>query len=121
CGVSITDEEVRPFAHAEALGRRHLAELLVQSGRAGSVREAFARYLGEGGPVALRKVLLPVAQAIGLVRGAGGVAAWAHPSYDCTGKTLAELRSYGLGGVEAAYPSFRPGRVAELRSLADSL
>ena len=49
-----------------------------------TVREAFTRYLGDGGRVAVPRVGLPVAEALALVRGAGGVAAWAHPSYDCS-------------------------------------
>ena len=92
-----------------ALGRRHLAVLLVQTRQAGSVREAFPRYLGDGGRAAVPKERLPVAEAIALVRGAGGVAGWAHPSYDCTRERLAELRGLGLGAVEADYPGFRPG------------
>src|SRR5262249_3698429 len=66
---------------ADALGRRHLAELLVRQGRAGSVREAFGRWLADGARAAVPKKRLPVAEAIALVRAAGGVAAWAHPNY----------------------------------------
>jgi hypothetical protein len=117
-GVSLEEGEVRAMAARGALGRRHLAELLVASRRAGTVRDAFRRYLGEGGRVALPKVRLPVAEAIRLVRAAGGVAAWAHPSYDCTPETLAELARLGLGAVEAEYPTMRPSRVRELRELA---
>jgi predicted metal-dependent phosphoesterase TrpH len=71
--------------------------------------------------VALPKVRLPIEEAIACVRGAGGVAAWAHPSYDCTRETLADLRSIGLAAVEVEYPSVRPGRKKELRSLAADL
>lgn len=64
------------------------------------------------------KLRLPVVEAIARVRGAGGVASWAHPSYDCTRETLTALRSGGLAAVEANYAGFRPGRVRELRALA---
>ncbi len=121
CGVPVESEELKRLAGAGVLGRRHLAEWLVQARRAGSVREAFLRYLGDGGRVALPKVRLPVAEAAALVRGAGGVASWAHPSYDCTREALLELRGLGLGALEAEYPSHRPGRVRELRELAASL
>lgn len=118
CGLSIDDDQLRVHAGGAALGRRHLAEFLVKTGHAGSVREVFARYLGDRGRAAVTKVRLPVAEALALVRGAGGVAAWAHPSYDCTPETLAELAALGLGAVEADFPTCRPSRGRELRTWA---
>jgi predicted metal-dependent phosphoesterase TrpH len=117
CGVSVEEEGPGP----DALGRRHLAELLVKQGRVGSVREAFSRYLGDHGRVVVPKKRLPVGEALALVRGAGGVAAWAHPAYDCTQAALAELRGLGLGAVEVEYPDMRRGRTMELRAWASSL
>ena len=45
-----------------SLGRRSLAELLVQAGKVGSIREAFHRYLGDGRAIAAPKVLVGAAQ-----------------------------------------------------------
>jgi 3',5'-nucleoside bisphosphate phosphatase len=118
CGVSLDEGWLRDEAGSGALGRRNLAEFLVQTGRAGSVREAFSRYLGDGGRVAIPKVRLAVAEALELVRGAGGVASWAHPSYDCDRGSLRELRGLGLGAVEVEYPATRSARRKELRQLA---
>jgi predicted metal-dependent phosphoesterase TrpH len=115
-GVSVA--EGGAGARPEALGRRHLAELLVRQGHAATVREAFQRYLGERGGVAVPKKRLPAGEALALVRGAGGVAAWAHPAYDCTWEGLAELRGLGLGAIEAEYPDTRPARARELRGWA---
>jgi predicted metal-dependent phosphoesterase TrpH len=106
-GVSLDGEEQRVQGKPEALGRRHLAEMLVRARRVATVREAFARYLGDRGGVAVPKKRLPAAEALALVRAAGGVAAWAHPSYDCTQEQLIELRALGLGAVEAEYPDVR--------------
>jgi predicted metal-dependent phosphoesterase TrpH len=120
-GVSFAEEELKAQAAACSLGRRHLAELLVKARRAGSVREAFVRYLGDGGRVARPKLRLPVGQALALVRGAGGVAAWAHPPYDCTREALAELLGLGLAAVEAEHPATRPSRARQLRAWAREL
>jgi predicted metal-dependent phosphoesterase TrpH len=120
-GVCLDEDELRACAAQGSLGRRHLAELLVRARRAGSVREAFARYLGDRGRVTVPKLRLPVAEAIALVRGAGGVAAWAHPSYDCTREALAELRRLGLGAVEVEYPATRPARGRQLRGWAGEM
>jgi predicted metal-dependent phosphoesterase TrpH len=117
-GVALDEGELRRDAGVNVLGRRNLAEALVRSGCVGSVREAFSRYLGDRGQVSVPKMRLPVREALVLVRGAGGVAAWAHPSYDCSQETLAELAGWGLGAVEAEYPAHRAGRGRELRGLA---
>jgi predicted metal-dependent phosphoesterase TrpH len=118
CGVSI--EEGEPCS-AQAPGRRHLAEMLVAQGKVGSVREAFNRWLADGGLAEVPKKRLPVAEAIALVRQAGGVAAWAHPAYDGTQEMLAELAQLGLGAVEVEYPEVRRSRSRELRSWAEAL
>jgi predicted metal-dependent phosphoesterase TrpH len=119
-GIAI-DPETLPDGGNEALGRRHLANLLVQANRVGSVREAFTRYLGDNGRVAVAKTRLPVDEAITLVHAAGGVAAWAHPSYDALQTGLAELAAMGLDAVEADYPTRRPAQVKAVRDLAASL
>ena len=62
-----------------------------------------------------------MAEAIALVRQAGGVAAWAHPAYDGTQECLAELARLGLGAVEVEYPQAGRGRVQELRLWAAAL
>jgi predicted metal-dependent phosphoesterase TrpH len=118
CGVSLDKRELCARAQTGVLGRRHLAALLVQAKKAGSMREAFARYLHDRGRAAVPKLRLPVAEAIARVRGAGGVAAWAHPSYDCTRESLAQLRDLGLQALEVEYPGYRPGQVRELRARA---
>jgi len=128
-GVHIEEAEVTRVVassgdHATTsttLGRRHLAEILVQAKKAATVREAFQRYLGDRGRATVPKARLPVAEAIALVRGASGVAAWAHPNYDCSKETLLELKRLGLGGVEAEYPAFRPSRIKRLRGWAKEL
>src|SRR5262249_21225804 len=118
-GVHLAEPDVLPDAHA--LGRRHLAELLVQQRKASTVREAFTRYLRDGSRAVVPKQLLPVEEAIRRVREAGGVASWAHPPENCTGAQLAQLRGLGLGAVEVEYPGFRPARVRQLRAWASEL
>ncbi|MBI1916175.1 MAG: PHP domain-containing protein [Planctomycetes bacterium] len=118
-GVSLAETKMPP--EPQALGRRHLAELLVRQGKVSTVREAFLRYLHDGGQAVVPKQLLPVAEAIRRVRGAGGVASWAHPPDRCTREHLSELCDLGLGALEAEYPGFRPARVRKLRAWASEL
>lgn len=120
-GVQFSPEDVSKWTGAPSLGRRHLAEMLVQAKKASSVREAFQRWLGDERKAAVPKTRLPVAEAIALVRAAGGVASWAHPNYHCTRESVLELKSVGLAAIEAEYPAFRASRARELRRLAASL
>jgi 3',5'-nucleoside bisphosphate phosphatase len=120
-GVNLPDEILAGLGTTGTLGRRNLAELLVRAKKTATVREAFQRYLSDHGRAAVPKRRLPVAEAIALVRGAGGVAAWAHPTYDCTRATLVELHALGMRGVEADFPSCRGVRAQELRGWAAEL
>jgi predicted metal-dependent phosphoesterase TrpH len=93
----------RMFPRA-TLGRRHLAEWLTRSGQVPSHREAFVRFLGDHGPATVPKPRLRVDAAIGLIRGAGGVAGLAHPPYDFKRASLQRLVDAGLGAIETAGP-----------------
>lgn len=84
-------------------GRRHVAALLVACGHATTVHEAFRRYINGTRASAKPKELLPVGEAIQLVRAAGGVAALAHPPDDLAEAQVGELAALGLGALEAAY------------------
>ncbi|HEY8505385.1 MAG TPA: PHP domain-containing protein [Gemmataceae bacterium] len=121
-GLSVPEEGAARLCAegGRSLGRRHLAELLVAGGEARTVAGAFARHLQEGGPVAVPKDRLPAAEALQLVREAGGVASWAHPPEDCTEEEVFALREMGLGALEAEYPWPQAGRRWRLRRLANS-
>lgn len=118
-GVQVDEVEAPP--ENGALGRRHLAELLVKAGHADTVSHAFRRYLGDSGSVQVAKERIEVSRAIELVHNAGGVAVWAHPPYDDAKTRLKDLRLLGLDGLEVYFPSCRPGRVPELRHMAHEL
>jgi predicted metal-dependent phosphoesterase TrpH len=114
------DALARAFPRA-TLGRRHLAEWLVRTRQVSSPREVFSRFLGDDGPAQVAKPSLPWADAIALVRGAGGVAGLAHPPYDLREEGLRTLVDGGLGALEVAGPgrSTRLGR--RWRDWADRL
>jgi 3',5'-nucleoside bisphosphate phosphatase len=120
-GVKLSDVAIDRLAATEAVGRRHLASLLVEEGKAGSIREAFNRYLGDHGRATVPKERLPTAEAIRLVREVGGVASWAHPGADCTRESLRELYNLGMRAVEVDCPSIKLLRGRELRTWAKEL
>lgn len=117
CGLSIDEQDLASHLGQRSAGRRLLAEWLVATRQAATVQQAFDRYLS-GSRVAVPPVGLPVADAIALLRSAGGVAVWAHPGQDCRQKNLRELVALGLQGIEVEYPGYRRDRVQQLRQLA---
>jgi predicted metal-dependent phosphoesterase TrpH len=120
-GVPVAEEAVAGLATTTTLGRRNLAQLLHESGQVASVREAFVRYLSDDGPLNLPKERLSVAEAVRLVRAAGGVTSVAHPSPDLSLAAVTELRDFGIQAIEAAYPTIRAAREHELRQWAATL
>jgi len=91
-----------------ALGRPHIAQILVASGHARHSEDAFQRYLV---PCNVPKKYFPMDEAIALLHRAGGVAVLAHPLYITSDRKrfealLDEFTTMGLDGVEALCSGF---------------
>ena len=119
-GLILDLDALRQSFPRAVLGRHHAALYLARTGQVASVREVFASFLGDGCPACVPKPRLDVFKAIGLIRGAGGVAGLAHPPYDLRAETLGQLAAAGLGAIEVAGPGisnrlgrrFLPGRTS---------
>jgi predicted metal-dependent phosphoesterase TrpH len=101
-----------------SLGRRHLARLLIERGFGCSLHGAFTGWLARPELAGVPKHRLTIAEAITLVRGAGGVTSWAHPPADIDLRILEELREMGLSAIECTYPWPSRARETRLRQLA---
>jgi len=108
----VTMERVIAASGGENLGRPHLARALVDCGHAKNVKDAFDRFLHSRGPLWVDRRRLSVAEAVGLVRGAGGTSSIAHPGANAVSRQ--ELRvcaEAGLDAVEALHPDHVPTQV----------
>lgn len=119
-GASVEDA-VNQFSTDVSLGRRHIARLLIAAGYAKTLHGAFAHWLALPSIVSVPKLRLAVADAIALVRGAGGVASWAHPPADADHDAMRELQALGLGAVECVYPWPTRAHGLRLREMATAL
>lgn len=122
----------RPLSAADVLreagpdgvvARPHIAAALVRKGFARDRADAFRRFLERGAAAYADRFRLAPAEAVSLVRAAGGAVSLAHPF--STRFERAELRAFvgglaeaGLAGIEAYYTGHLPGQVAELLGLA---
>ncbi|MEO7041028.1 MAG: PHP domain-containing protein [Gemmatimonadaceae bacterium] len=120
-GATISFDDVIAEAAGGALGRPHIARVLIRDGYAADNRDAFDRLLGAGKPAYVPKPRLDVADAIGLAHSAGALAVWAHPGRDGTRERLSRIALHGLDCVEVRHPGHTPSDVVRLERLAQEL
>jgi hypothetical protein len=121
-GAPVDWARVEAFAGEASVGRPHVARALVEAGHVPSIEEAFERYLARGRPAYVERERLEPAEAIALVRDAGGLPVFAHPPFSDGHEALAEeLATAGLWGLEVYYRAYLPEQMSALRALADRL
>lgn len=99
--VCITYEEVLAVAGG-AMGRPHIARVLIGKGLARDIEDAFDKFLK---PCNVSKFQIPMAEAITEIKRIGGVAVLAHPSSISADRgilktMIGELVTLGLDGLE---------------------
>ncbi|MFQ5512489.1 MAG: PHP domain-containing protein [Candidatus Krumholzibacteriia bacterium] len=119
-GVSIDPADVLAKAGKGALGRPHIASVLVEKGIVPRVADAFDKYIADGGPAYVPKYKMNPTEAIEHVHAAGGLAFVAHPGIFLDKvEEMDELLSRGFDGVEVFHPSHNGTVTEELQSLAE--
>ena len=127
CGIDIDVADVRRVAGAAtATGRPHVADALVGLGAVRDREEAFARYLAAGRPAYVDRYATSLAEMVGIVSAAGGVAVVAHPwgRHERTTldeSALGELADLGLAGIEVDHQDHGPAERRALRAIARNL
>lgn len=110
-GFAITIERVSQLAAGGALGRPHVARALVEAGYADSVSDAFDKLLGTGKPGYVEKERFQIAEAVELIRAAGGVTSVAHPClYPEHARLVPKLLDLGIDAVEVLHPAMDGGQ-----------
>ncbi|MFD0317149.1 PHP domain-containing protein [Streptomyces flavalbus] len=126
-GVPVTWEQVARIAGDGSVGRPHVASALVELGVVPTVGDAFTQdWLADGGRAFVEKHETDPFEAIRLIKGAGGVAVFAHPGAAKRGRTvpestIAELAAAGLDGIEVDHMDHDLDTRARLRGLAKEL
>jgi predicted metal-dependent phosphoesterase TrpH len=117
-GVPVDPDRVAELAAGAVVTRPHIARALVEAGHVATEQEAFDRFLGSGRPAAPPRPTPTSADAIDVIRAAGGVGGLAHPVFgqeptwptrlDATPERLDRLANLGLRAVECHYPDATP-------------
>jgi predicted metal-dependent phosphoesterase TrpH len=103
-GLAIEPEEVFALVREGSAGRPHMAQVMVNRGYVKSVREAFDKYLAAGRPGHVPRKKLAPAEAVRLIRRAGGVPVFAHPGLAGRDALIPGLIEAGMMGIECYYP-----------------
>jgi hypothetical protein len=120
-GFDVSEGEVVQLLGPTAVGRPHLAALLVRKGYAPSVREAMRHHLSKRSPAYVaRKKLLPE-EVVDAIVSDGGVAVFAHPGLVGMDGLIERLLPRGLAGVEAYHPEHTTEDTARYVALAKRL
>jgi 3',5'-nucleoside bisphosphate phosphatase len=120
-GFDLTlDDAVREAGGADSIGRPHIAKA---AGATGDLGPFFEEYLVPGAKAFVPRRWPDAAQAIALIREAGGVAVIAHPYWDISepGEVDDLIRSLGADGVETFYPTHSEEQTKHLLELCDEL
>lgn len=107
----------------QMVGRTHFARWLVQQGHVSDTRSAFRRFLTRGKPGYVEHEWAALADAVGWIRAAGGMAVVAHPGrYDFAPRDLHRFldafRKLGGEGIEVVTGSHHPSEYGKWADLA---
>ena len=123
-GIEISINDVlAELADGATLGRPHLADALVKKGVVKSRDEAFSQMLHNKSKYYVAHYSPTPAEAIKLIKAAGGVAIIAHPMTSHRGRTISyesfgDLITAGLDGVEVDHRDHSPDEKNALIELA---
>jgi 3',5'-nucleoside bisphosphate phosphatase len=124
-GTGVTWDQVTAIAGDGVVGRPHIARALAATGTIAEPADAFtADWIGDGGRAYEDKYALDPADAIAMIRAAGGVSVLAHPrssGYEVSDDMIGALAAAGLTGLEVWHPDHSPAVRGRLRVLAAGL
>lgn len=117
-GLEIPFQEVLETAGRGAVGRSHLATVMVRRGYIHSIQEAFDRYIGRDSPCYVEKYNYSCQDVINIIKKINGISVLAHPGLSHVDNCIPEFINYGLIGLEIYHSEHSPEQVKHYRKLA---
>lgn len=125
-GYTISFERVREIAGGGNIVRPHVAQAMVEAGIVETEKEAFDRFIADGGPAHVPKHALDPVDAVLLIRRAGGVCVLAHPGMwgaqtSVPNELIESMARSGMAGLEVDHPDHTPEQRERYREVAGRL
>jgi predicted metal-dependent phosphoesterase TrpH len=118
-GAPIDVDALIAKADGGVVGRPHVATALVEAGHVATLQEAFDRYLANGGPADVPKMMVDPQDCIDMIHHAGGIAVIAHAGIWNQYDLIPVLVRMGLDGVEVWHSAHSPQESDRLEEIAD--
>jgi len=118
-GIDIDWQRVLELAGDGSVGRPHIARAMLEKNYITSFKEAFDKYIGQGGPAYVERNKITPAEAVALIAQAGGLPVLAHPlTVNEPEAMIAALKKAGLVGIEVYYNDYDKAKRDNLARLA---
>jgi len=116
---------IKYVGNPELISRTHFARYILERGQCKDINEVFRHYLTEGKPGYVPHRWASLKDAVGWIRGAGGIAVVAHPGrYDFNDLELdvflSEFKRLGGAGIEVVTGSHTVDEYGRFASIARS-
>ncbi|MFC2066375.1 PHP domain-containing protein [Chloroflexota bacterium] len=118
-GIHIDWQRVQEIAGAGSIGRPHIAQAMLEKGYIASLQEAFAKYIGHGGPAYVEREKVTPVEAVEMIVQSDGLPVMAHPFTVISPEAMIiELKAAGLVGIEAYYGGYTDDEIKSLVGMA---
>ncbi len=119
-GMDINWQRVEEIAGGSTVGRPYIAQAMLEKSYIKTFKEAFDKYIGLGGPAYVERHKISPAEAVKLVKEAGGLPVLAHPfTVDDPPALIIELVAAGLAGIEVYYNDYPADKRNRLARMAE--
>ncbi|MET0801757.1 MAG: PHP domain-containing protein [Actinomycetota bacterium] len=123
-GYDISFERVRELAGDDLIARPHVAQAMVEAGIVQTEKEAFDRFIADGGVAYVPKHALDPVDALHLIGAAGGVCVLAHPAMwkgngSVPDELIERMAAEGMVGIEVDHPDHDDETRAYYRAMAE--
>ena len=117
-GIDLNAEDVFKISGRGTVGRLHLANAILKTGKVKTIKDIFGKYIGFKKPCYVPNIKLTPHEAIDMILRTGGVPVLAHPN--CMGRDeyIPELIECGLRGIEVYHTDHNPSAVKRYETIA---
>lgn len=101
-----------------AIGRMHIARVLVDRNYVSTITDAFQKYIGRGRYAYVKKHKITPKEAMDMIKKLGGISVLAHPGIMNNDAVIPDMVKYGLRGIEVYHTDHKQSGVEKYTEIA---